>query len=122
MQLEKSLGKTLFDRTNNKFVLTEEGELVLDYANQIFEFSQELLNTLKTGSLRNVVIIRLGVVDQVSKQIVNAVLKNIYAFKTEARVIVHEGSLEHMLEELKVHALDLLLSNIDVPQKRQGLI
>jgi LysR family transcriptional regulator, transcriptional activator of nhaA len=121
IELEEKLGQPLFKRSGKRMALTEAGELALDYANQIFSFSRELLDILRDAPYRrSVVRMQLGVVDQVSKQVVHALLKKVYAFKPEAQVIVHEGTLSHMLEELKVHDLDLLLSNIDVPAEEIG--
>ena len=42
-RLEKELGYTLFDRTNNKIVLNQQGEIFLKYVTQIFS----LLSTAK---------------------------------------------------------------------------
>ena len=48
-QLEKFLGKKLFAREKNRLVLTEEGRFVLDYANHIFNTSEEMLEALQHG-------------------------------------------------------------------------
>ena len=64
-QLERSLGRTLLDRSRKRrFALTEDGALVLDYANQIFGYSQEMMQALQAGSLPKTVAFRLGVVSR----------------------------------------------------------
>jgi LysR family transcriptional activator of nhaA len=118
--LERALGRSLFSRKNQRLVLTEDGEVVLDYANQVFDSAQEMLEVLRGRPVEARTVIRLGVVDQVSKQIVLALMKQIQAFRPHTLVTIHEGSLTHILGELRVHTLDLILSNIDVPADETG--
>lgn len=118
--LERALGRPLFVRAGQKLTLTEDGEVVLDYANQVFGAAQELLDVLRGHPVGSRMSMRLGVVDQVSKQVVLALVKEIQAFRADTVVTIHEGSLKHMLDELRVHALDLMLSNIDVPAEETG--
>jgi len=57
--LEQQLGAPLFLREARRLVLTEAGQVVLGYAQEIFTTSNELLATLKTGRQRNETL-RLG--------------------------------------------------------------
>ncbi|MDQ7774192.1 MAG: LysR family transcriptional regulator, partial [Elusimicrobiales bacterium] len=50
-QLEKALGRRLFDRKNQRLSLTEEGRLVLDYAESIFEMGKELQDAMRDRPL-----------------------------------------------------------------------
>jgi LysR family transcriptional activator of nhaA len=118
--LERALGRSLFTRQGQKLLLTEDGEVVLDYANQVFGSAQELLEVLRGRPMQSRMVIRLGVVDQVSKQIVLALMKEIQGFRPDTQVTIHEGTLTHILEELRIHALDMILSNIDVPADETG--
>ena len=45
--LEESLGEKLFKRTGRRLVLSEMGELVLTYADEIFAAGRELMNAVK---------------------------------------------------------------------------
>lgn len=118
--LERSIGRPLFVRGRKGMVLTEDGELVLDYANQVFGSARELIEVLagRPGKARP--LARIGVVDQVSKQVVLQLVHEILAFRSDTLITLHEGSLPHSLAELRVHALDLILSNIDVPAEETG--
>jgi LysR family transcriptional activator of nhaA len=118
--LERSLGRALFVREGKKRTLSEDGELVLDYANQIFGASQELIEVLRGRPVRSRLAVRVGVADQVSKQVVLALVKEVQEFQADALVTINEGSLKHILDELRVHALDIILSNIDVPAEETG--
>jgi LysR family transcriptional activator of nhaA len=113
--LERALGRALFIRQGKRLLLTEDGDVVLDYANQVFGLTGELIEVLHGRQVEARSTVRVGVVDQISKQIVLALVKEIQAFRENTQVHIHEGSLPHMLDELRHHALDLLLSNIDIP-------
>src|ERR1035437_1805616 len=69
IKLEKSLGKKLFHRENRKLKLTEDGKLVLDYANQIFRYSEELLDAIGDRPSREVMRIQVGIVDQMPQKV-----------------------------------------------------
>jgi len=118
--LERTLGRALFTRKGQRLMLTEDGELVLDYANQVFASAQELTEVLGGRPTKARMTARLGVVDQVSKQVVLSLIKEIQAFRADTMVTIHEGSLPHILTDLRVHALDFILSNIDVPAEETG--
>jgi LysR family transcriptional activator of nhaA len=118
--LERALGRALFTRQGQRLVLTEDGHLVLDYANQVFDSAQELRAVLGGRPTTARLTVRLGVVDQVSKQVVLSLIKAIQAFRADTLVTIQEGALPHVLGDLRVHALDLLLSNIDVPAEETG--
>ncbi|WP_128546227.1 selenium metabolism-associated LysR family transcriptional regulator [Larkinella soli] len=76
--LEDSLGLRLFDRRGNTIVLTEPGEVLYRYANQIFALYQEAqteLNAFKnqlTGSLR------LGASTTIAQYLIPALLASYY--------------------------------------------
>ncbi len=118
--LERALGRALFLRKNQRLTLTEDGEVVLDYANQVFGSAQELLEVLRGRPVEARTVTRVGVVDQVSKQIALALVKQIQDFRPQTQITLHEGSLTHILDELRIHTLDLILSNIDVPAEETG--
>src|SRR4051812_42133769 len=69
IRLEKFLGTKLFNREKKPHVLTPEGQLVLDYASNIFGITEELLDSLKKSPIEKQVL-DLGVDTQVSKQVV----------------------------------------------------
>jgi len=46
IKLEKDLGKRLFERQRRGMTLTEDGRLVMDYAEQIFNYSREMVDAL----------------------------------------------------------------------------
>lgn len=50
-QFEKNIGRPLFERRPRKLTLTEEGRIVLDYAESIFELGEEMRDALNDRPL-----------------------------------------------------------------------
>lgn len=115
MQLEKALKKKLFDRHKKRLHLTAEGELVQGYADEIFSRSQELLDALRDRPQGQTLAIQIGIVDQVPKQVAREMISEILRFHPQSHITVHEGALSAMLAELRSHALDLVISDADLP-------
>ena len=117
-QLEKAMGRSLFAREKQRLSLTDDGRLVLDYAESIFEMGQELQDALRDRPSRQVIEIQIGIVDQVSKQVSQALLRDAFQFKAqkiEPQISAVHDTFGRLLSELRTHALDLVLSNQDVP-------
>ena len=122
-QLEKAMGRSHFAREKQRLSLTDDGRLVLDYAESIFEMGQELQDALRDRPSRQVIEIQIGIVDQVSKQVSQALLRDTFQFKAqkiEPQVSAVHDTFGRLLSELRTHALDLVLSNQDVPLGQAG--
>ena len=59
-QLEEDFNTRLFDRSHNKISLTQAGELVLGYANQIVSLYGEMHESVKAMTGNNAGLITLG--------------------------------------------------------------
>jgi LysR family transcriptional regulator, transcriptional activator of nhaA len=115
IQLEKALGKKLFDRQKRRLALTEDGRLVLDYADQIFNFSQELLDALKDRPTQEVLRVQLGLVDGISSAVASPFISAALHYPRAVQPTVVRGTLGHLLADLRNHSLDLVFTNRDVP-------
>ena len=109
-QLEDQLGHTLFNRDGRSLRLTDVGHLVLEYAESIFNLSSEMLATVEGGELQRFQRLRIGAVATLSRNFQENFLKPVIGSE-ETRLILQSASLEELLERLKVHKLDLVLSN-----------
>src|SRR3954467_2817516 len=65
--LEESLGEKRFKRTGRTLVLSEMGELVLTYADEIFSAGRELLNAVKQRPGGRSLRLNVGMTDSISK-------------------------------------------------------
>lgn len=121
IQLEKYLGTKLFDRDKKPHALTAEGQMVLDYANEIFGVTEELLDSLKKKPAQKPVLI-VGVGTQVSKQVSVSLIETVHRHKPEVRVEMRSGTLDQLLDQLRTYSVDLVLSDRGVRgQKEQYL-
>ena len=69
-QLEESLGAPLFTRTTRRLILTDTGQTVLEYAEEIFSLGGELLTAVRQEPGERPLRLHVGVADSVPKIIV----------------------------------------------------
>ncbi len=114
-QLEKYLGLRLFSRVGRNLELTEEGRLVLSYADEIFSLGDELEDAIHQMPDTRPQLFRVGVVDVVPKSIAHRILEPAIQMPEPVRMICREASLDSLLAELAVHRLDLVLADRPIP-------
>jgi len=111
--LEESIGQPLFDRRGRSLVLTAHGEVVRQYADEIFALSEELVQSLRDATAsRPAARLRVGV---------SAHLPKLVAYRFVAPVMqnpdgpVHlscfEDQADRLVADLAVNQLDVVLSD-----------
>lgn len=109
-QLEEMVGKTLFERRNRKLVLTEAGKAALEYANEIFQLGDEMLEVLKDRTPDDHTHLQIGALDSVPKSVILSVV--IRALKiAPCTISILEGKGDELFRELRAHRIDLIISN-----------
>ncbi len=73
-ELERSLGRTLLERSGRRLVLTPDGEVARDYAESIFALGTELRSVMAGRAAPRRLGLRLGVTDSVPKLLTARVL------------------------------------------------
>ena len=112
-QLEDRLGEALFERTGRRLVLTDTGQLVLSYAENIFGLGQELLGRLQ-GRSEGMVRLRVGSVATLSRNYQENWIRPLLADPT-VTLTLESGMLDDLLRRLRQHQLDVVLANEAVP-------
>ena len=109
--LEESLGQKLFRRSGRNLVLTETGQLVLNYADEIFSAGRELMNAVKQRPGKHPMRVNIGLTDAFPKLIAFQILRA--AFRSEAAVhmICREGEIGPLVSHLQAHRLDIVLAD-----------
>lgn len=112
-QLEDRIGEDLFSRQGRRLVLTDTGQLVLSYAENIFGLGQEMLGRLQ-GQSQGITRLRVGSVATLSR---NYQENWIRPLLTDSSVVLtlESGMLEGLLTRLVQHQLDVVLANETVP-------
>ena len=77
-QLEEVLGEQLFSRSTRHLTLTEPGQLVFGYAEDIFALGQELVTTLGQEPSERPVRLQVGISDSVPKVIARKILAPVF--------------------------------------------
>jgi len=110
-KLEKSIGTDLFDRIGRSMVLTETGETVYRYADEIFSLGRELKDTLRGRPSLERQRLSVGVPDVLPKLVVYQLLKPALELKEQVQLVCYEGKLNELLSDLALHRLDLVLAD-----------
>jgi LysR family transcriptional regulator, transcriptional activator of nhaA len=110
-QLEEFLGAPLFTRTTRRLILTDTGQTVLEYAEEIFSLGHELLTAVRQEPGQRPLRLHVGVADSVPKIIVRQHLTPAFELGRTVRVICREGSLEELITQLAGHKLDVVLAD-----------
>lgn len=117
-QLEDQLGYPLFLREGRSLVLTEAGRLVLGYAEGIFSLGTEMMATLRGSEGQRRQVLRVGAVSTLSRNFQDNFLRPVLAME-DVQLVLESGSQPELLERLRVHKLDLILSNLPVQADAQ---
>jgi len=115
-QLEERLGDTLFERAGRRLVLTETGQVVLSYAENIFGLGQEMLGRLQ-GQSAGLLRLRVGSVSTLSRNYQENWIRPLLADPT-VTLSLESGLLDDLLQRLVQHQLDVVLANEAVPTDR----
>jgi LysR family transcriptional regulator, transcriptional activator of nhaA len=110
-QLEESLDAPLFTRTSRRLTMTDTGQTVLEYAEEIFSLGRELLTAVRQEPGERPLRLHVGVADSVPKIIVRQHLTPVFELGRLVRVICREGSLEELITQLAAHRLDVVLAD-----------
>ena len=112
--LEKSLGEKLFQKVGRKLELTEAGQMIYRYADEIFSLGREMLDTVKGRPTGKPIRFVVGVVDVLPKLIVKRLLEPAMQLPEPLRLVCLEDSLDRLLSELALNTVDLVLSDTPV--------
>jgi LysR family transcriptional activator of nhaA len=114
-QLENTLGEKLFIRTGRRLALTEMGQLVFKYAEDIFSTGQELMNTVKGQANGHPARLVVGISDAVPKPLATQLLKSALKLYRPARLICQEDKFRQLLTDLMAHRSDLVIADTPTP-------
>lgn len=108
-QLEDRLGESLFAREGRRLTLTETGQMVLAYAENIFGLGQEMLGRLQ-GRSEGLERLRVGSVATLSRNYQENWIRPLLA-DPSVTLTLESGMLQDLLSRLLQHQLDVVLAN-----------
>ena len=112
--LEETLGEKLFTRVGRGLAMTEVGQVVYRYADDIFGLGRELQDVLKGRPRGRPLRLLVGISDLVPKLIAYRVLQPVLSMPEPVQLVCHEDTPERLLADLAEHRLDVVLSDAPV--------
>ena len=109
--LEEYLGERLFNRVGRGLVLTDVGQVVYRYADEIFSLGRELNDVLKGRPQGRPLRLLVGISDALPKLIAYRLLQPALTMTHPVRIVCHENKPERLLTELSSHHLDMVLTD-----------
>jgi len=109
--LQEDLGVALFHRRGGRLILTETGQDVLRYAEEIFTLGQELQASLQGRAPARFPRLVVGVSDVIPKLIAERLLDPAVRLPEEIQLVCQEDRPERLLSELSAHAMDVVLTD-----------
>lgn len=110
-QLERALGVKLFQKQGRGLALTELGQQVADYAEEIFATGRELMEMVKGRPLGRPMELRVGIRDVMPKIVAFQLLKPALELEQPIRLICEEGGMPELIADLAIHKLDVVLTD-----------
>ena len=110
-ELEAALGEKLFQREGRQNKLTDAGQMVLGYSEEIFALGREMLNAVKQRPGARSVRLQVGILDSFPKLVTTQILRPAFELPQNVSVICREGKMEDLLAQLAAHRLDIVLAD-----------
>jgi LysR family transcriptional activator of nhaA len=115
--LEDQLGHKLFAKAGRGLKLTDVGQTVFQYADEIFSIGREMQDTLKDRPRGRPLRLQVGVSDLLPKLITYRILEPALKMPQPVHLVCHEDSSDRLLAELAEHRLDVVLSDAPFTSK-----
>ena len=109
--LGNALGEDLFRRNGRTRVLTETGQVVMSYAEDIFSLGRELMSTVRHRSGVRPARFTVGVADSVPKFIAYKILLPVFELKPAVQIVCREGKVDALLTQLATNRLEIVISD-----------
>ncbi|MFT3784449.1 MAG: LysR family transcriptional regulator [Nibricoccus sp.] len=108
--LEEMLDVKLFRRDGRANVLTDAGQLILRYADEIFLLGRDMVSALKQRPTVQAYRLQVGVCDSLPKLVAQAILEPAILLPS-VQLVCREGKLDELLVQLALHRLDIVLAD-----------
>lgn len=109
--LEQSLGEDLFRPSGRSMALTEFGQIIFGYADEIFTLGGEIQRVAQQAPTSRALRLNAGIVDSFPKLMSYDILRPIFEHQPPVQLACHEGKLPDLLAQLTTHRIDVVLSD-----------
>jgi LysR family transcriptional activator of nhaA len=109
--LEAALGEPLFRPSGRSLELTEFGQLICGYAEEIFTLGSEILRATKQAPSTRSLRLHVGIVDSFPKLMSYDILRPVFDHQPPVQLTCHEGKLIDLISQVSTHRIDVVLSD-----------
>ena len=120
--LEAALGEALFRPSGRSLALTEFGQLVFGYAEDIFTLGSEILRATKHAPGVRTLKLHVGIVDSFPKLMSYDILRPVFEHQPPVHLTCHEGKLLDLVSQVSTHRIDVVLSDEPVSPGLTGKV
>lgn len=110
-KLEKALGEKLLARSGRGVVLTEVGQTVFRYADEIFTVGRELHTALSGHNTSRPTVLHVGLPEVLPKLIAFRLLEPAMNLEYPVKLVCREGPMDQLLAQLATHELDVVFAD-----------
>lgn len=110
--LENAVGAMLFHRDGKRLTLTETGQLVFHYAEEIFTLGRELTQALKGWPEGRSLRLHVGLADTFPRLMAYRLIEPVLRAPEPVQLICHEDKAERLLTHVGANGLDLVLTDV----------
>jgi LysR family transcriptional activator of nhaA len=109
--LEQSMSTHLFERRGRSLVMTEVGQVVYRYADEMFRTGRELLEAVSRGDGASPTRFVVGISDAMPKLTTWRLLQPAIAAAPRLRLTCRIDKTDRLIADLAVHAIDVVLAD-----------
>lgn len=120
-QLEERFGQQLFERKNKKLLITEFGKKIYEYATQMNDLQDDILEYVNMGIEVEAKKIKIGLNDALPKHLSVILTKTIKGIAEETGIVLTENNNRLLKEKLLTNKIDLAFSNIPTHDQQGDL-
>jgi LysR family transcriptional activator of nhaA len=114
-QLEEDIGEKLLEKRGRGLVLTETGQVVYRYAQEIFGLGREMMEAVAGRPTQKVPRFTVGISDVLPKLVVYHLLEPALLLPGGVRLSCREEPMDRLLAALSLHELDMVLTDAPLP-------
>jgi len=108
---EEKIGAKLFDRKGKTLHLSEMGQLIYSYAEEIFQLGEEVAHILKRKEPAQWHTFTVGITEAIPKVLAHQLLSPVLKMNERVRLVCQEGDQSRLLAGLSINKIDCILTD-----------